>query len=64
MGVKNMPKEDSLFVSFDSNNIDEPCLTVTRKRFDGSVDVVSFLYGKAAIDVYKKLISNDGGIQK
>lgn len=51
-----MPKEDSLFICFDSNGTDEPSLAVMRKRFDGSVEVINFLYGETAIDIYKTLV--------
>lgn len=50
-----MAKEDSLSICFDSNGIDEPCLVIMRKRFDGSLEVINFLYGEAAIDIYNKL---------
>ena len=59
-----MLKEDSLFICFDSNGTDEPRLAVMRKRLDGSVEVINFLYGETAIDIYKTLISNNGGIQQ
>lgn len=59
-----MLKEDSLFICFDSNGTDEPCLAVMRKRLDGSVKVINFLHGETAIDIYKTLISNNGGIQQ
>lgn len=47
--------EDSLLISFDSNGIDEPCLVVMRKRLDDSIEVINFLYGKKAIDIYNML---------